>query len=69
MRHFDFTLLYCPTVGFDQIAEVMDRVLESDNPRVPYPYFNIEKMADDAYPITIAAAVAGFAADRYFRRS
>ncbi len=43
MRHFDFTPLYYATVGFDQIAEMMDRVHESDSPRVLYPCFNIEK--------------------------
>ena len=58
MRHFDFSLLYRATVGFDQIAEMMDRVLTSDNTGPSYPPYNIEKTADDAYRISVA--VAGF---------
>jgi len=59
MRHFDFSPLYRATVGFDQIAEMMDRVLTSDNTGPSYPPYNIEKTADDAYRISVA--VAGFA--------
>ena len=58
MRHFDFSPLYRATVGFDQIAEIMDRVLASDNTGPSYPPYNIEKTADDAYRISVA--VAGF---------
>lgn len=58
MRHFDFAPLYRSTVGFDQIAQMMDRVLASDNTQAGYPPYNIEKTADDAYRISIA--VAGF---------
>ena len=59
MRHFDFSPLYRATVGFDQIAEMMDRVLASDSAGPSYPPYNIEKTADDAYRISLA--VAGFA--------
>ena len=59
MRHFDFSPLYRATVGFDQIAEMMDRVLASDTAGPSYPPYNIEKTADDSYRISIA--VAGFA--------
>ena len=58
MRHFDFSPLYRATVGFDQIAEMMDRVLASDNTGSSYPPYNIEKTADDSYRISVA--VAGF---------
>ncbi|MFZ7090877.1 Hsp20 family protein [Primorskyibacter sp. 2E233] len=58
MRHFDFAPLYRATVGFDQIADMMDRVLSSDVSQQTYPPYNIEKTADDAYRISIA--VAGF---------
>ena len=58
MRHFDFAPLYRATVGFDQIADMMDRVLASDVAQPSYPPRNIEKTADDAYRISIA--VAGF---------
>jgi len=58
MRTFDFAPLYRATVGFDQIADLMDRVLSAEPSQVTYPPYNIEKTADDAYRITIA--VAGF---------
>lgn len=58
MRNFDLAPLYRATVGFDQIAEMMDRVLASDVNQPTYPPYNIEKTADDAYRISVA--VAGF---------
>lgn len=61
MRHFDFAPLYRATVGFDQIADLMDRALTSDVAQPTYPPYNIEKTAADAYRISIA--VAGFADD------
>ncbi len=61
MRNFDLAPLYRATVGFDQIADVMDRVLSSDVAQPTYPPYNIEKTAEDAWRISIA--VAGFAAD------
>ena len=59
MRNFDLAPLYRATVGFDQIADMMDRVLSNDVGHTTYPPYNIEKTADDAYRISIA--VAGFA--------
>jgi molecular chaperone IbpA len=61
MRAFDLTPLYRATVGFDQIADLMDRALASDVGQNSYPPYNIEKTADDAWRISIA--VAGFADD------
>ncbi len=61
MRSFDLAPLYRATVGFDQIADLMDRVLSNDVSQPAYPPYNIEKTADDAYRISIA--VAGFSAD------
>jgi len=58
MRNFDFAPLYRSTVGFDQIANMMDRALTSDASQPSYPPYNIEKLEDDAYRISIA--VAGF---------
>lgn len=58
MRNFDFSPLYRATVGFDQIADMMDRVLSNDVSTQSYPPYNIEKTAEDAYRISIA--VAGF---------
>lgn len=61
MRTFDFAPLYRATVGFDQIADMMDRVLSNDLGSATYPPYNIEKTADDGYRISIA--VAGFNED------
>src|SRR6056297_4098144 len=58
MRHFDLAPLYRATVGFDQIADMMDRVLANETAQPGYPPYNIEKTADDTYRISIA--VAGF---------
>lgn len=59
MRAFDFAPLYRATVGFDRIADLMDRALTADVAQPSYPPYNIEKTAEDAYRISIA--VAGFA--------
>ena len=58
MRNVDFAPLYRATVGFDRIADLMDRVLATDVAQPTYPPYNIEKTADNAYRISIA--VAGF---------
>lgn len=58
MRNFDLAPLYRASIGFDQIADIMDRVLAGDINQPSYPPYNIEKTADDAYRISIA--VAGF---------
>lgn len=61
MRTLDFAPLYRATVGFDQIADLMDRVLTNEVSQPSYPPYNIEKTANDAYRISIA--VAGFGED------
>ncbi|MDH5453918.1 MAG: Hsp20 family protein [Paracoccaceae bacterium] len=61
MRTYDFAPLYRATVGFDRIADLMDRVLSSDVTQPSYPPYNIEKTDENAYRITIA--VAGFSSD------
>ena len=61
MRTFDLAPLYRATVGFDQMADLMDRVLTDTATQPTYPPYNIEKTADDGWRIAIA--VAGFAED------
>lgn len=61
MRTLDLTPLYRATVGFDRIADMMDRALASDVGTNSYPPYNIEKTDDDAWRISIA--VAGFGQD------
>ncbi|MDH2327478.1 Hsp20 family protein [Cereibacter sp. SYSU M97828] len=58
MRSYDFAPLYRATVGFDRIADLMDRVLTADVAQPSYPPYNIEKTDENAYRISIA--VAGF---------
>jgi molecular chaperone IbpA len=59
MRSYDLTPLYRATVGFDRMADLLDRVLTQDGAASTYPPYNIEKTAEGAYRISIA--VAGFA--------
>lgn len=58
MRSFDLAPLYRATVGFDQMADLMDRVLSDTSGAQTYPPYNIEKTGDDAWQVQIA--VAGF---------
>ena len=61
MRQFDFAPLYRSTVGFDRLAQLMDSVsgLDADG----YPPYNIERLGDNEYRITMA--VAGFDKDEF----
>ena len=58
MRAFDPTPLFRASVGFDRIADLMDRVLAAEPVQPSYPPYNIEKTDENAYRITVA--VAGF---------
>ena len=58
MRTFDLAPLHRASVGFDQVAQMMDRMLSTDTGSQSYPPYNIEKTADDGWRISIA--VAGF---------
>ncbi len=61
MRTVDLTPFYRSTVGFDQITDLLDRVLTKDVATPSYPPYNIVKTAEDAWQITVA--VAGFSDD------
>ncbi len=58
MRSFDFAPYRRSTVGFDRLFDFLEnaRAEQVDN----YPPYDIEKLSDDRYRITLA--VAGFAA-------
>jgi molecular chaperone IbpA len=58
MRHIDFSPLYRSTIGFDRLAQLLDTVAGLDNEVTSYPPYNIERLADNQYRITMA--VAGF---------
>lgn len=58
MRRFDPTPLYRAGIGFDHMADMLDRVLSSDLQSPSYPPYNIERVEENAYRISLA--VAGF---------
>ncbi len=61
MRTYDFAPLYRASVGFDRVADLMDRVLSSEVNHSTYPPYNIEKTDEHTYRISVA--VAGFSED------
>jgi len=56
---FDLTPLYRSTVGFDRLAQLFDELGSFEAPS--YPPYNIERLGEDAYRISMA--VAGFSPD------
>lgn len=61
MRHFDLTPLYKSTIGFDRLASLFDSMGTFDSEVPSYPPYNIERLGDSDYRITMA--VAGFGED------
>ncbi len=58
MRTFDLSPLFRTTVGFDRLNQMLDAAQSVDN-SAGYPPYNIEKLDEDSYGVTMA--VAGFA--------
>ena len=56
---FDLAPLYRSTIGFDRLASMLDDLSAFEAPA--YPPYNIEKLGEDEYRITMA--VAGFSED------
>ena len=56
MRHFDSAPFYRATIGYDQIGDLMNRLSDRSVNQPSYPPYNVEKTAEDAYRISIAAA-------------
>jgi molecular chaperone IbpA len=52
----DFTPLFRTAIGFDRLAQLLDA--QPDISASSYPPYNIEKLSDDTYRLTMA--VAGF---------
>jgi len=61
MRPIDFTPLYRSTVGFDRLFNLLDSVTGFDESVPAYPPYNIERLGENEYRITMA--VAGFGQD------
>jgi len=54
---YDFSPLYRSTVGFDRLFDMLDQATRVE-PMTDWPPYNIEKMGEDQYRVTMA--VAGF---------
>ena len=61
MRDFDFSPLFRSAIGFDRLPSLIDTALRSDVSVAAYPPYNIEKVAEDAYRVTLAVAGFGLA--------
>ena len=61
MRQIDFAPLYRSTVGFDRLFDLVDSVTGFDQASPGYPPYNIERLGENEYRITMA--VAGFSED------
>ena len=57
---YDFAPLFRTAIGFDRLARLMDTAVETASAPA-YPPYNIEKVGEDRYRLTVA--VAGFGPD------
>ncbi|CAO3353890.1 Hsp20 family protein [Azospirillum melinis] len=60
MRSYDLSPLFRSTVGFDRLSRLLETATTGDE-AASYPPYNIEKLSEDSYRITMA--VAGFGLD------
>ncbi len=58
MRSYDFSPLFRSTVGFDHMSRLLETALSAEESSVAYPPYNIERLEENQYRITMA--VAGF---------
>lgn len=56
---YDFSPLFRTAIGFDRLARLVDTL--PDNTAASYPPYNIEKLGEDSYRLSLA--VAGFSAE------
>lgn len=61
MTTFDFSPFFRSTIGFDRMAHMLDTAMNLDETTAGYPPYNIEKIDQELYRITMA--VAGFKRD------
>jgi molecular chaperone IbpA len=57
MTTFDFAPLFRTAIGFDRLARLVDNAA-ANTEATGYPPYNIERVSDDSYRLTVA--VAGF---------
>ena len=58
MTRYDLTPLFRSTIGFDNLSNMLDSAFKIDERALSYPPYNIAKLSDDDYEISMA--VAGF---------
>jgi molecular chaperone IbpA len=61
MRAFDLNPLLRSSIGFDRVNRVLEAATRLDDSAFSYPPYNIEKLGENEYRLTMA--VAGFAED------
>ncbi len=61
MRAYDFSPLYRSAIGFDRLAGLLDTASRIDAQAPSYPPFNVERVDENEYRVTMA--VAGFTED------
>lgn len=61
MRAYDFSPLYRSAIGFDRLAGLLDTASRLDAQAPSYPPFNVERVDENEYRVTMA--VAGFTED------
>jgi molecular chaperone IbpA len=59
MRSFDLAPLYRSTIGFDRLFSLVNQLESGEGGNQSYPPYNIEKISEEGYRISLA--VAGFA--------
>ncbi len=59
MRSYDLTPLLRASIGFDRLANILDSAQRAEDAGPAYPPYNIEKLDENRYRISMA--VAGFA--------
>ena len=63
MRNYNLTPLFRSTIGFDRSNRLFDTVNRLSQSDLAYPPYNIERLGEDRYRITMA--VAGFSLDDF----
>lgn len=61
MTRFDLTPLFRSSIGFDHLSQLIDSAFDQATESMSYPPYNIEKLSEDNYRISMA--VAGFEED------
>ena len=55
MRNYDLSPLFRSTVGFDRLARLVDGATRFEDASAGYPPYNIEKLGEEDYRVTMAA--------------